>query len=215
MAGFAGPLLLNKLVAFIENGSEEMSHGYTYALGLFTTTLIGLIENLKFQPISKENFLVAFTNSHFNFIISIVGLKIRAAVITVIYRKTLSVSSTTLNSAFSVGEIVNFMSTDTDRIVSSCSSFHAFWSIPLQVGVTLYLLYMQVGLAFLAGLAFSVVLIPINKLIANKIGELSTKMMDKKDARVKMMTEILRGIKVIKIHVWEQHFVKLVLSTRH
>lgn len=143
---------------------------------------------------------------------SLVGLKIRAAIITTIYRKTLSVNSSTLNSAFSVGEIVNFMSTDTDRIVNSCPSFHAFWSIPLQVGVTLYLLYLQVGLAFLAGLTFSIVLIPINKFIANKIGELSTKMMDKKDSRVKMMTEILRGIKIIKVHVWEQHFVKLVLS---
>lgn len=36
---------------------------------------------------------------------------------------------------FSVGEIVNFMSTDTDRIVNSCASFHAFWSIPFQVTV--------------------------------------------------------------------------------
>lgn len=156
--------------------------------------------------------LVAFCSTHFNFLMSLIGLKIRAAVITAIYRKTLSVSSTTLNSAFSIGEIVNFMSTDTDRIVNSCPSFHAFWSIPLQVGVTLYLLYLQVGLAFLAGLAFSIALIPINKFIANKIGELSTKMMERKDERVKMMTEILRGIKIIKVHVWEQHFVKLVLS---
>lgn len=41
-AGFAGPLLLNKLVAFIENGNEEMSYGYSYACGLFLTTIIGL-----------------------------------------------------------------------------------------------------------------------------------------------------------------------------
>lgn len=40
-AGFAGPLLLNKLVGFIENGSEEMSYGYAYATGLFVTTIIG------------------------------------------------------------------------------------------------------------------------------------------------------------------------------
>lgn len=155
---------------------------------------------------------MAFSTAHFNFAVSLVSLKIRASLVTAIYRKTLSVGSTTLNSAFSVGEIVNFMSTDTDRIVNSCPSFHAFWSIPLQVGVTLYLLYLQVGLAFLAGLAFSIVLIPINKAIAGKIGELSAKMMERKDARVKMMTEVLRGIKAIKVHVWEQHFVKVILS---
>ena len=38
-------------------------------------------------------------------------------------------------------------------------------------------------------------------------GELSTKMMVQKDERVKVMAEILRGIRVIKLHVWEDHFV--------
>jgi hypothetical protein len=28
-----------------------------------------------------------------------------------------------------------------------------------------------------------------------------------KDERVKVMAEILRGIRVIKLHVWEDHFV--------
>lgn len=64
---------------------------------------------------------------------AIVGLKIRASVISTIYRKTLTVRSTVLHSEFSVGEIVNFMSTDTDRIVNSCPSFHALWSTPLYV----------------------------------------------------------------------------------
>lgn len=39
--GFAGPILLNKLVGFIENKSEDVRLGYAYAFGLFITTLIG------------------------------------------------------------------------------------------------------------------------------------------------------------------------------
>ncbi|RZC35044.1 multidrug resistance-associated protein 7 [Asbolus verrucosus] len=145
---------------------------------------------------------------------SMVGLRMRGALVTTIYRKTLTVSETVLNSAFSVGEIVNFMSTDTDRIVNSCPSFHALWSIPFQLVVTLYLLYSQVGLAFLSGIAFSIILIPVNKVIANKIGKLSTKLMQEKDARVKMLTEVLRGIKAIKLYVWEQHFLRLITKLR-
>jgi ATP-binding cassette subfamily C (CFTR/MRP) protein 10 len=45
---------------------------------------------------------------------------------------------------------------------------------------------LQVGIAFMAGLAFGIILIPINRKIANKIGELSTRMMAQKDARVKV-----------------------------
>ncbi|XP_044256061.1 ATP-binding cassette sub-family C member 10 [Tribolium madens] len=196
-AGFASPLLLNRLVTFIEDKSEDIKWGYLYAFLLMTVTLIS-----------------SFCDSHFNFLMSMVGLRMRGALVTTIYRKTLTVSETVLNSAFSLGEIVNFMSTDTDRIVNSCPSFHSFWSIPFQLVITLYLLYSQVGLAFISGVLFSIVLIPINKIIANKIGQLSTKLMKEKDMRVKMVTEVLRGIKVIKLYVWEQHFVRIITKLR-
>jgi len=62
-----------------------------------------------------------------------VGLKIRSTIITLVYRKTLHSSNIDLNQNFNFGEIVNFMSTDSDRLVNSCPSFHTFWSIPFQV----------------------------------------------------------------------------------
>ncbi|XP_046387603.1 ATP-binding cassette sub-family C member 10 [Ischnura elegans] len=195
-ANFFGPLLLNALVNFIESRKEPLYYGYIYAFGLLAVTMIA-----------------ALCNAHFNYFMAEVSLKIRAAVISTIYRKTLLLNHTTI-SKFSVGEIVNFMSTDTDRIVNSCPSFHAFWSIPFEIAVTLYLLYSQVGLAFLAGLVFSIILIPINKFIASKIGYLSTKLMEQKDHRVKMVTEVLRGIRVLKFHQWENQFIEKINKIR-
>lgn len=81
-----------------------------------------------------------------------------------------------------------------------------------QLVVTLYLLYNQIGVSFLAGVSFAIVLIPINKIIANKIGLLSTKLMECKDARVRLMGETLRGIITIKLNVWEDHFSRHILS---
>lgn len=66
------------------------------------------------------------------------------------------------------------------------------------------------GVSFLAGVAFSVLLIPVNKLIANKIGQLSTELMSHKDSRVSLISDILRGIRTIKIHVWEDYFINRV-----
>ena len=63
-----------------------------------------------------------------------VNLKIRAAIITSIYRKTVLMNRTSLEK-FTSGEIINHMSTDTDRITNFCPSFHAFWSLPVQVAV--------------------------------------------------------------------------------
>ena len=150
LSGFAGPVLLNLLVSYIENKSEPESHGYLYASGLLLATLFG-----------------SLCSTQFDYLVQIVGFKIRCAIITTVYRKALSVSSVSV-TAFSSGEIVNFMSTDTDRIVNFCPSFHAFWSLPFQIAVSLYLLHQQVGLAFLAGVGFAIILVPVNKWLANK-----------------------------------------------
>jgi len=56
----------------------------------------------------------------------------------------------------------------------------------LQVALALYLLYLQVGVAFLAGVGFAVLLIPVNRYIAVKIADLSRSLMSQKDARVKV-----------------------------
>lgn len=37
-------------------------------------------------------------------------------------------------------------------------------------------------------------------------------MMKSKDKRVQLMTELLRGIRTVKFHVWESHFIKSILS---
>ncbi|KAL8565198.1 hypothetical protein ACOMHN_003985 [Nucella lapillus] len=194
--GFSGPILLNLLLTFIETKKEPEYHGYLYAFGLLLGTFLGTICSTQFDYNSQ-----------------VVGLKIRCAIITTVYRKALTVSSVA-QSKFNTGEIVNFMSTDTDRIINFCPTFHAFWSLPFQFAVSLYLLYQQVGLAFLAGIFFTIVLIPINRQLAFKIGDLSTSLMAHKDSRVKLMNEMLCGIRVLKFYAWESHFVSLINQLR-
>lgn len=48
LAGFGGPLLLNRLISFIENKNEPVSWGYLYAGGLLGTTLIGTFFKVNF-----------------------------------------------------------------------------------------------------------------------------------------------------------------------
>ena len=47
---------------------------------------------------------------------------------------------------------------------------HAALSPVGQFGITLYLLYWQIGVSFLSGLVFAIALVPLNKWIANKTG---------------------------------------------
>lgn len=60
---------------------------------------------------------------------SLLSLKMRMGITTAIYKKSLDAQFINNDSP----EVLNLMSTDTDRIVNSCISFHSFWSIPFQV----------------------------------------------------------------------------------
>ncbi|NXH91982.1 MRP7 protein, partial [Edolisoma coerulescens] len=193
---FSGPLLLNLLVNFMESRQEPLSHGVLYVLGLFAGSFLG-----------------ALLRNQFSYEMNKMTLMVRAAVISAIYRKALRVSSTSL-VRFSVGEIVNFMSTDTGRLVNFCLSFHELWILPVQLAITLYLLYQQVGVAFLGGVALALLLVPINKIIANRIMMNSEEMLKHKDTRVKLMTEFLCGIRVIKFYAWEKHFSTRINACR-
>ncbi|EDV28182.1 uncharacterized protein TRIADDRAFT_21627 [Trichoplax adhaerens] len=197
LLGFTGPLLLHQLVTFVENKNQPTINGYIYAAGLFFATGIS-----------------AILNTQFTFKVNKVGIQIRTALVAVVYSKALSVNTASL-SKFDTGEIVNLMSTDTDRIVNFCPSFHQFWSLPFQIAISLYLLYQQVGISFLAGVAFIILLIPINKWLAGKIGQLSTEMMKQKDGRVNTMSEILYGIRVIKFYAWEANFANKIERLRN
>lgn len=65
-----------------------------------------------------------------------------------------------------------------------------------------------------AGLAVMIILIPVNGFIANKIKDLQIRQMKNKDERVKLMNEVLNGIKVLKLYAWEPSFENQVLRIR-
>ena len=106
------------------------------------------------------------------------------------------------------------MSTDTDRVVNFAPSLHAVWSLPFQLIVTIFLLYQQLGISSLTGVGVTILMIPLNKWIADKIGKLSTQMMEAKDNRVQSMAELLSGIRVVKYMSWEPYFAHRVHEHR-
>ena len=195
-AGFASPLLLNLVVNFMEDPSEDIRKGYLYAFGLAAST-----------------FTVALCNTHFNLRINELKLKVRGAIVTAVYKHVVNVSSVELNK-FNAGEVINYMSTDTDRVVNFGPSLHAVWSLPFQLIVTVGLLWQQLGISSLAGVGVTVLMIPLNKLIADKIGNLSTNMMQAKDERVQSMSELLVGFRVCKYLGWEGFFSSKISKSR-
>ena len=66
-----------------------------------------------------------------------------------------------------VGEIVNLMSVDAQRLQDVTGYLWMMWSAPLQIGVAMALLWSKLGPSVLAGLGVMILLIPINGFIAS------------------------------------------------
>ncbi|XP_035783639.1 multidrug resistance-associated protein 1-like [Anopheles albimanus] len=192
---FASPQILKLLINFV-SGDDPMWKGLLYAITMFIvagtqTLLLGQYFNRMF----------------------FVGLRIRTALISAIYRKALIISNSARKTS-TVGEIVNLMAVDAQRFMDLTTYINMIWSAPLQIALALFFLWQILGPSVLAGLAVMIILIPVNGVIANMIKTLQIKQMKNKDERVKLMNEVLSGIKVLKLYAWEPSFEQQVLKIR-
>lgn len=192
---FASPQILRLIIDYV-SGDEPVWRGYLYA-GL----LFGIAS-------TQTLFLAQYFHRMF-----LVGLRIRTALISSIFRKALVMSNAARKES-TVGEIVNLMAVDAQRFMDLVTYLNMIWSAPLQISLAIYFLWGILGPSVLAGLAVMIVLIPVNGVIANKAKNLQIKQMKNKDERVKLMNEVLNGIKVLKLYAWEPSFEAQVLKIR-
>lgn len=173
------------------------------------------------------SFFSALSDFSFNFYMNKTALKVRCATLIALYDKLLTLPQHQLSN-FSSGQLINFMSTDVDRIVNFVTSFHSFWSMPVNICIALYLLYrevspltlilmvilFQMGYAFGSGLLCAILMIPLNNYIATKIGKMSNKLMHYKDQRLKLVQEVIRSMKTVKLSNWEPFFYNKINKLR-
>uniref|UniRef100_A0A8D0F2B5 Canalicular multispecific organic anion transporter 1 n=1 Tax=Strix occidentalis caurina TaxID=311401 RepID=A0A8D0F2B5_STROC len=193
---FVSPQLLKLLIAFVSDEASFAWQGYLYAILLFLTALI---QSLCLQ----QYFSLCFQ----------LGIKVRASLIAAIYKKALTMSSATRKES-TVGETVNLMSADAQRFMDMANFIHQLWSSPLQIILSIVFLWGELGPSVLAGIAVMVLLIPINGFLVAKAKTIQVRNMKNKDERMKIMSEILNGIKILKLFAWEPSFEKRVNEIR-
>ncbi|XP_064218525.1 multidrug resistance-associated protein 1 isoform X2 [Aotus nancymaae] len=193
---FAGPEILKLLISFVNDTTAPDWQGYFYTVLLFVSACLQTL-------LLHQYFHICFVS----------GMRIKTAVIGAVYRKALVITSSARKSS-TVGEIVNLMSVDAQRFMDLATYINMVWSAPLQVILALYLLWLNLGPSVLAGVAVMVLMVPINAVMAMKTKTYQVAHMKSKDNRIKLMNEILNGIKVLKLYAWELAFKDKVLDIR-
>ena len=69
------------------------------------------------------------------------------------------------------------------------------------------------GLASLSSLALMIAILPLNFISGRLVATNQKKNMLMKDERVKLMNEILNGIKILKLYAWEKSFEVRLITT--
>ncbi|NXJ88320.1 MRP3 protein, partial [Corythaixoides concolor] len=196
LLSFVNPQLLSVLISFIKNKDAPAWWGFLIAALMFICAVLQTL-------ILHQHFQYCF----------VTGMRLRTGITGVIYRKSLVITNSAKRSS-TVGEIVNLMSVDAQRFMDLVNFLNLLWSAPLQIVLALYFLWQSLGPSVLAGVAVMVLLIPFNSAIAMKTRAFQVEQMRYKDSRIKLMNEILGGIKVLKLYAWEPSFSEKVLEIR-
>jgi ATP-binding cassette subfamily C (CFTR/MRP) protein 1 len=193
---FVGPVVLSLLIKFIQNKDEPFWHGLMYAFAMGLASIIqSLVIHMYFFRVFR------------------VGQQMRASIAALVYRKAFRMSFDS-RKKYTVGEMVNHQSVDTSRLDGTMPYLHMIWSGPVQIIVSLALLYRIVGVSVFAGLLILLLMIPINIQISRMLSVIQKAMMAHKDARNKVINEVLQGIRVIKYFAWERSFEEKVAEVR-
>jgi ABC-type multidrug transport system fused ATPase/permease subunit len=114
----------------------------------------------------------------------------------------------------STGFIVNLITNDSERFLQACI-FVPFVVIgPVMLLAATLLVYNLVGWPAFCGFAFLVLTIPLYLYIGHKLKTLRNDMSVITDRRVKIMSEVLGGMRVLKMNGWITPFGDLLKRIR-
>ena len=184
-----------------------------------TEISLAALKTLRIQGVALALLLVSllstktFLENQYFYTVIQLGADIRNAISSAIYRKALKLSpSGRMNNT--VGEIVNYMQLDTNRMEQVAGSIHTLWDGLFQViGYTSLLLY-YLGPSVFAGIAAMLVIIPFNAFFLKRLSDLRAANLKMTDQRVKLTNEMFQGIRAIKSYAWEKAFADQLISIR-
>ncbi|KAK1877375.1 Multidrug resistance-associated protein 1 [Dissostichus eleginoides] len=189
---FAVPQVLSLLLGFMRDRDTAMWKGFLYAALLF---LLSCLQSL--------------LNHHYMFHCFTLGMRLKTAVMGLVYRKCLLISGPARQQC-TMGEIINLVSADTQKLMDFVVYFNSIWITPIEITLCFYFLWQLLGLSALVGIIVIILVFPLNGFIAKMRSRLQEVQMKFMDGRIRLMNEILSGVKILKFYAWEKAFLRRV-----
>ncbi len=218
------PILISALLELVKMSASLSS---PYLLGLFTRSY-SLWSSSSVSEAEKPSLLllvayctaICFTQLIASFagnwaiwILVKSGLDVRTGLMSAIYDRSLNLSGLEKKN-YSIARATKMMSSDVLRIEIYWGFLHFFWTCPLQIILAFVFLYGMFGWAVLGGVAVIVISLPIQAYLIYRMSRQRPKINEVADKRIRLLQEILAGIRVIKLYAWDSIFQDKMATIR-
>ncbi|XP_043700123.1 ABC transporter C family member 3-like [Telopea speciosissima] len=197
LASYVGPYLIDSFVKYLNSSHQLKYKGYVLVFIFFLSKLIRYL-----------------SERHLFFQLRKMANRVRVALFTIIYKKGLRLSSQSKQGHTS-GENINLLSVDVERIGVFSWYLHDIWRVPVQIVLALLILYKSLGLASLIAFAATMILMLANIPLGILQEKVQGGLMDSKDRRMKMTSEALRNMRILKLQGWEMKFLDKIIGLRN
>ncbi|KAJ2451289.1 hypothetical protein EV183_003698 [Coemansia sp. RSA 2336] len=216
---FAGPFFLQRILRTIEKQDQDISmrQAYLDAVGLLIFTLCETTMSGQSLWIGRH-----------------IGMRIKGLMVAELSAKTLrrrgggsweeeedkKDSDSDVQDAdgdmqaSADGKIMNLMTADLNRISEVMSYLDELYAMPLSLVIGIWYLYALLGPSAIVGLSVAIVYVPLSKVVFQYATRMETRFNSLSDERVAAITELLQGIKAVKLFGWEKRFLERINEKR-
>ncbi|KAI9218855.1 P-loop containing nucleoside triphosphate hydrolase protein [Blastocladiella britannica] len=170
------------------------SAGWAWAAGLtLATTVHGVLHHAFF------------------FIGMRLGQQLRTSSIALLYNKSIHLAA----GSASAGVVVNLVSNDLSPFEQLALFGHSLWVALIEIPICSYLLYRNLSWPSLLGLAVIFLVIPMQGWFGRQFHTFRKRMVKSRDSRIRLMSDLITGIQLIKLQGWRSPFISEVERVRH
>ena len=184
---FASPILLQQMVQLIETGERgDAWHGYVIAACMLGASVVQ----------------TAF-DVHYQYQMNLIGLRIRGGLMGKVFQKAMRLSEPAYQRV-GIGKIVNLVQIDCMKFSWAMWCIHALWAMPIMLVIAIVMLCDQLGAAGFVGLFIMILMMPVNMRVMQGQFKFQKRITERRDERLELLTELLQGMKLIKLLGWER-----------
>ncbi|KAJ2557112.1 hypothetical protein EV175_001548, partial [Coemansia sp. RSA 1933] len=217
---FSGPYFLQRILRAIEQSSDEPSSlkanyrkTYLDAVGFLLTIVAGTLVSSQTLWIGRH-----------------VGIRLRGLLVAELSAKTLrrrgkgswndkkdgnSEDDTNgIDTTAADGRVMNMLTADFYSVTQVSAYLDQLYAVPQSLIIGIWYMYHMLGASALVGLSFAVLYAPLTKIMFTKLTAIEEKLNAISDKRVSTITEVLQGIKAVKLFGWETRFLQNVDKQR-